>query len=134
MNEMVTYPSGGPGKNAVSDADPWTKGTTVPLLNFSLGKTEERPFKLKAINIEQASLDTVYEMVFSSGTPGGEDEEQIFTQRFAKGQFPFTIPIQLDRTFLGGTTITAKLMDAMGSGSISFSIQYEADPGNVRAS
>jgi hypothetical protein len=131
MSEMVTYPSGALGKNVVSDVEAWTDGGWTVVLNGTGGLTEDRRFVFKALTLEQVSIDGVYELSFYAGT---SDEEKVFSQRFAKGQYPFTISIRIDRVFPGGTQIKVKLQDSQGSGTVFFSIQYEADPGNVRAS
>lgn len=132
MSEMVTYPSGEGGKNAISDSGSWAAGGVVPLLNTPGGRTEDRPFILRSITIESISISSVYELFVYVGEAGSE--EQLFSQRFAEGQYPFTLPTDMNRVFPGGARITAKLMDSNGSGTIYFSIKYEADPGNVRAS
>jgi hypothetical protein len=132
MNELVTYPSGGAGKNAVSDVTEWTEGVAVVVLNGVGGRTEDRPYLLKSLVVESISVDGTYEIVFYAGE--GESEERIFSQKFGATLLPFAFPIYCKRQFPGGTQIKAKLMDSNGSGSVFFSVQYEADPGNVRAS
>jgi len=136
VNEIVTYPSGKAGRQAVADDMEWTEGSVVELINGVAGGeaggiSETRPFIMKALTVESISLSAICEMVFYAGDPGSEEE--IFRKRFASGQYPFELPIFLKRTFLGGTRIIAKIMASLGSTVVFFSIQYEADPGNVHA-
>jgi hypothetical protein len=132
---MATVPSGGPGAQVVAGAEAWEWGNHVPVVNGTLEEdvpAEDRPFSLRAVTLEAVANGNTYELGFCAGQPGVEQEWLV--KKFVSGQVPGELCLSCPRDYPAGERLSVKARSSAGGGTITFSVQYEANPGNVIAS